>query len=622
MSAAELDRATPEVIAGWPRPAIYAMPEHQRRQYIARHRALAAFESGESVSSAAERYGVSRNTLTRIIDLATALDPSGIAWGFRACTPYFRDTTNTSPKLASAVPVAAVPHAFSKVLRAHPTVSAVVAAFDGRLPSGRRRSPAFDRMFRDVKKALKGTEHLYPLNTADKGRRALLEHLRRVRKRVGNALVGEASPPEPAIERLDQLFMWMPFMRAEFDGHREDVNWKIEVPTPDGGWATRAIRCVYLLIEIEAVLRVITGWGLVFAGGYRQWDLMEMFANSMRTWAPQVLTTPDLCYVSGAGMPNIAMPDGKAPRAVLTAGDNYRAHQAKHVLHSLLHVHLGVWNWSQSHIPEKRGIIEAFFHHIESGALRGIAGGFIPAARRGDKPISSNSLDPNRHPLNVLAMRELMDVIVTAFNADGLRGLHDRSPLGALRDYIGRGGWVWQSSLSEVHADEISLIHLKVTIRGSRADSRQPYVEWKGARYRSDALLNRFDLCGKTFSATIPSNDLRVMTLFDDRGHTFVRLPALPPWDASKHDVRLREQVIKWDHAKVLSIAGVDDAIRAYHHYVRKNAHSDPKIAELFARDQVLHLEQVAKPPLPKHNRLPKVPREGWIGAEDMEDLP
>jgi hypothetical protein len=579
--------------------------------------------SGVSLASAAKHFSINRNTLTRLVRLSIELDATGAPWGFRACLPYFRGDAEdcTSTEHATA-PVAAHPHCFVQLVRSHPGVRKLIQEFTSNLPVGRRRSAPFDQLFTKFKRLMKGSEHLYPLNMADKGRRALLEYIKRQRQRTGSASMGEAPPPQPATERLDQLFTMCPFFRAEYDGHHEDIEWKIEVPTPDGGWTTRKVSQLTFIPDIDVATRSIHSWTLVLGRGYSQYDLMEMFAKGMRPWKPGVLTTPDLCYITGAGMPSCVMPDGKAPRSILHAGDNFSGHQAKSITHNLLHVHLGVWNWAEAHIPEKRAIIEAFFHHIEHGALRGIAGGYVPPTERGAAPARSNSLNPTHYPLNVIALQELMDVIVTAYGTEPHRGLHDRPPLAVAREYVERGGWVWQSSLSERHAQQIALLRIRVTIRGSRKESRQPYIEWKGARYRSDALINRFDLVGEQFAATVPYDDLRTLTLYDNKGTVFVRLPALPPWATSKHDVRVREQVIKWDRAKVLSITGVEDAIEAFHNYLRTTAHSSGKSADLYARHQTAIAAPSDSSRKSPHKKADKVPREGWIGAENMEDLP
>ena len=619
----EAMRVDHETLLNWPRPDVFLIPKAKRKQYVRRHRALEAYMSGSSVAGAAKHFGVNRSTLTRLVRLSIELDATGTPWGFRACLPYFHsDTGDETDNSPAATPVAARPHSFGQLIRSSQHVRELVQTFTGNLPAGRRRSAAFDRLFRQLKRELKGSEHLYPLNARDKGRRALLEYVKRQRQRAGRASIGESTPPQPTIERLDQLFPLYPFSRAEYDGHHEDIEWFIEVPTPDGGWATRKVSELTFIPDIDAVTRFVHSWTLVLGRGYRQYDLMELFAKGMRPWKPGVLTTPDLCYVTGAGMPSSIMPDGKAPRSILHAGDNFSAHKAAYIRHNLLHVHLGVWNWAQAHIPEKRAIVEAFFHHIEHGALRGIAGGYVPPTERGAAPTPSNSLDPKHYPLNVIALLELMDVIVSAHNVTSHRGLHDRAPLTVAHEYVERGGWIWQSSLSERHAQQISCLRLSVTIRGSRKESRQPYVEWKGARYRSDALVGRFDLIGKKFEATVPFDDLRMLTLYDKNGNVFVRLPALPPWATSKHDVRVREQVIQWDRAKVLSITGVEDAIEAFHSYLRATAHSSGKSADLYARHQTALGVPSDAAMKRSHQKSEKVPREGWIGAENMEDLP
>lgn len=620
------DRASydEQSILDWPRPHLYAIPKDRRRQYARRHRALADYMSGATLAGAAKHHGISRSTLKRLVELASRLDPAGSPYGFRVCIPYFRADTPPLDGDKPQTPLSAAPHSFTKLLASNATIRDLVLTFDGPLPVGRKHSAAFDRLHRQFTKQLGKNTHLYPLDTRDKGRRALLEYLRRHRR--DNNLVASGistqSPKQPAVERLDQLFPLTPFMRTEYDAHDVDVKWHIEVLGPGNAWVTRSISKVLFLVAIDAVSRLVISWLLIFGRGYRQFDLMEMFAKGMCPWKPRTITVPGLCYVAGSGMPSGMMSNDLAPRSLLTAGDNFSGHQAPLIVHNMLHTHLGVWNWAQAHIPEKRPIVESFFRHLEHGALRDIAGGFVPATTRGEKPTAANCLDPMRHPLNVQALQELMDVIVTAYNADAHRGLRDKSPLQVLSEYIEHGGWIWQSRLSKDHAQKMTLMHIYVTIRGSRKQSRQPFVQWKGARYRSDALINRFDLVGKKFKASIPSQDLRWMTLYDESGDVLVRLPALHPWHAQKHDVRLREQITKWDHAKVLSIRGVDDAIAAYHHYVRETAHANQTSADQYAR------HQQAQQALPKKRKSRSTaaplttPREGWIGAENMEDLP
>jgi hypothetical protein len=112
------------------------------------------------------------------------------------------------------------------------------------------------------------------------------------------------------------------------------------------------------------------------------------------------------------------------------------------------------------------------------------------------------------------------------------------------------------------------------------------------------------------------------MTLYDASGNVFAQLPVLPPWSSSKHDIRTREQVIQWEHARVIRIAGVDDALKAYLRHVRDNAYRSDKTAELFANNQTAILATRSKRKKDRQDVRLRVPREGWIGAENMEDLP
>ena len=136
----ELIRVNHETLLGWPRPDVYMIPKDKRQQYVRRHRAVDAYMSGASLAGASRHFNVNRNTLTRMIRIAVALDAAGTPWGYRACLPYFHgDGDDNAVSGVVAAPVAARPHSFGLLIQSSPSVRDLVCSFDGNLPAGRRR---------------------------------------------------------------------------------------------------------------------------------------------------------------------------------------------------------------------------------------------------------------------------------------------------------------------------------------------------------------------------------------------------------------------------------------------------------------------------------------------------
>jgi hypothetical protein len=75
------------------------------------------------------------------------------------------------------------------------------------------------------------------------------------------------------------------------------------------------------------------------------------------------------------------------------------------------------------------------------------------------------------------------------------------------------------------------------------------------------------------------------MALYDlDTGELVVVLRALSPWHRSPHDIYVRRRAKAWRDRGLLKYENADDAVEAYHAYVRNHAWRDPGAAEGSAR--------------------------------------
>jgi len=579
-----LDDATFD-IRRYENPSPESLPEERRAAYIKRRNAQIAVLNGASLRNAAKKYEVNRQTLKDIGTKFHMPGPDGRPLGFRACIPWAARKDASAPERSSPPPPSKAPGAFSKVVSATPGVQGLIDGYSALLPTGRTKNKKFDALHAKVAAAIrkKHGHNIYPFDTPDHGRRALLEYVKRQRRQRKAALAPEVEESKPDVRRLDQIFRLKPLDRVEYDGHTIDVDWRISIPTIDSGIVVRTIKQVNLLVAICAVSRYVLGYVLKF-GAYGQLDVLQLFHDLLLPWQRRQLMVPNMLYPDGAVLGLPAACDGLSLRGGLLAKDNAYAHHAEAAKGNLLLHHRGVLNYGPAHVPEVRPIVEAFFRRIEQGALRGIAGGFQPGAIGSGDRVSTTPFSPEEHPIHWEAFRDLMDVIASGHNVTPHSGVNERLPVDVVRAHVASGAWTFETA--DPHADARKLLTLRIhpTVRGSKAaGGKLPYVEWNGAIYRSPALEAAREIIGKRLDADIYLCDVRYMVILSADGTVWSRLMALPPWDQTPHTLDERKKVNSVRKRGLIRIAGADDALAAYHEFVRNRALSGQGSVESYA---------------------------------------
>jgi hypothetical protein len=297
------------------------------------------------------------------------------------------------------------------------------------------------------------------------------------------------------------------------------------------------------------------------------------------------------------------------------AMDNARAHHAGITMDNTHAFQLGVVNLGPAHIAQSRPYIEAFFKTVETQVLRYVAGGFEPARERGEnaKPIATKKAE--RHPIDPIALEDLMDVMVANYNITPHSGLQDRTPREAFESYFEANGWYFASTRTAEDAEKLTEIRTYVTIRGYRRDGKPPAVRWKGARYRSSLIINRWDLVGTRYLAVIRFDDARKMRLFDPKsGELFVTLDALPPWHGTAHTVEVRERAMIYLKKAGMLHESLVDGVEAYHEHTRKQIVDNKISANHYIQAGVTNTSQrlsVRKPVA--QDPTTYTPSTGWV---------
>jgi len=276
-----------------------------------------------------------------------------------------------------------------------------------------------------------------------------------------------------------------------------------------------------------------------------------------------------------------------------------------------------VVNLGYPYVPEGRPNIEAFFKRLEDAVLRFIAGGHRPAKNQNDKKRVVSNKASKDYPVDMEALRDLLDVEISAYNVTPHPALQNRTPREVFESHINAGMWTTQSPLTVEDANELLVLHETVTIRGDESSSVPPYVKYQYAKYRSRKLNKRYDLVGKSFRASIHSHCAHQMSLWDSDGNLFVVLEARRPW-GTPHSLQQRTAVLKCCRNGTLKIEGTENALDAYHEFVRAKASELQWATDAYLRDGLQKSQEELKPtkapPLSHLNSLAGLtPRAGSV---------
>lgn len=566
--------------------------------YQAYEKALTAVYKGSSVREAAKHYNVRRDTLNAVVAESLREHSDGKLVGYRACQRHHRRAK--AHDATTPPPPSDPPSTLAAVLQRLPAAKALVETFRGRLPGRHRTSATFDALFQQLLKLVTqaGWAHMPLWASTDRGRRALARRIR-LSRRVLPASELDENPPEKAhASRLEHLFALKPFDRFEADGHRIDVKWHALVETPDGGWVLRLITCLWLIVIIDVASRAIVAWNIVIKDNYNRFDLLRTVSRALLPWRRRDLICPDMHYHPEAWMPNAVDSPSEIMRAATLALDNAMAHIANDATNNLGDFFRGVVNLGLPGIPEGRAHVEAFFKKIEAQVLRLIAGGFRPPGVDEETPTDTTNLSPEQYPVVLQAIDDLVDVTISGYNPTQQDELFNRSPRQVIEQYL-ESAIPIRSTLTEDDLASLLVMRFRVRIAGKKY-VRQPFVKWKGARYRTDKMRGHWELLRQQFEATVSADDLRRMALWRN-GKLFAVLHALPPWSATAHDFETRQRAMACQRRGLVSWKGASDAVSAYNsavrkwalefrwaagEYVRSNLAASPPAATDFARRQ------------------------------------
>ncbi|MGQ5369381.1 hypothetical protein ACULLZ_00500 [Xanthomonas arboricola pv. corylina] len=607
-----------EELAEWYCPSEVELKEADRSNYRRARAALTAALTGElSFSRAAAAHQLCRKRLARMAEAAPRRHADGMPNGFRVCVPWGTYSHGTAGDVGGRVPSAAGPGAMRQLLQALPLIRTWVEGYQQPLPPG-RAPRGFDRLHERICAEL-GRQDLadhYPLNTPDRGRRALLDYLRR--SRIMAVVPGTLEVEQVPVRKLEDAFRGRIFDRTEFDAHRIDVEGTLSVDVPLGGTVEKSVTTIWLLIEVETRSRAIVSWSLRVGRGYSNLDVATCLAVGLRPWVPRELTIPNLSYAPGAGMPTGLEPALAARRSRSIALDNALAHSACDLEASFCRSRGGVLIFGRAQQPRSRPIVEQLFSRLERGALRRIPGGFEPAKRLGDSKIRISKVHGDDHAFQLGAFEELIDVIVANYNATVHPALGSLSPLQFLQSQAS-SAFDFSPDTGAQDADELCTVMAPLVVHGNKSQGVVLHVNYKYVKYRSAGLEGRWELVGKTVMARINRNDLRSLMLMRSATAPLCAARAASPWDRTPHDETTRKLIMQWvKNRSGFSIAGADCAVAAYIAFLRNKAQTSQLAVDQLARMDTAFTQESRPTSGPDYYSAElRIASDGWVSLDE-----
>ncbi|BFT72311.1 hypothetical protein [Paenibacillus sp. P36] len=572
------DQINPDL---WPTVNEAILNNNDQAIYQNRKRAIMMYVKREATQKEIHNEtGVSPRNLYRLISRCIEVDDNGVPWGFRALIPnktlknYSLNVINQ--KLNSSRHTGE----FKLLLDKYPDIKDLIDD----LYLGRNRKtlePAMKplnihKKFVDACKEKKIPLTHYPFNTDRLGIRSLYRYLRmlgqanfgKVSSRYGHD--AEQKSRNSGIGEQNQPITRTPFQRVQFDAHRIDGVFAVELITPEGDSIVKVLERFWILTLIDVSTRCVLGKSISLSKEYSASDVMTCIRNAVIPHETMVLTIDGLSYNENGGYHSEVFPDLEWAVFDVICFDNAKSHLANLVKDRLRNLLGCTTNLGPVDLPMRRGIIERFFQTLEENGFHRLintTGGNATDPRRKDPEAKAI-----QYNITFEHLKQLVDVLISNYNGTPHGGIYHQSPLELIGKRLDNG--IFPRLLVELKRSELLFLQTTITrtIRGSLKNGKRPYVQYEGVEYRSDLLADSAHLIGTDISLHVNVDDIRTVKAFLPDGSEFGYLIAAGKWSLTAHTLQTRKAINQLVLRRLIQYTQWDDPIFVYTNYLMNEA--------------------------------------------------
>ncbi len=575
------DDMIPELrdVAVWPAVNTDVLDAAELARFRTREMALRAYLGGASMAYCAREHGVTRQELYRLLERCLAGHPDGRIWGFRALLAQqrVRGYQRRAP-VATGGGQGGAAGALSRLFTQYPTIQDHIDALYLRRKKHRAvhepriTRQSIHRQFLQLCRDVGIPETAWPFCAEEQGRRSLGDYLRAldqrhmaesVRARAGDAAARQLGTGD--LSTRDSVLR--PYQRVQFDGHRVDAFFTIEMPSPLGGTVEHVLERFWLLAVQDVATENIVGYTVSLSPEYSAQDVLRCMENALTPWTPRTLTIPNLKYPDGVGLPSGLFPECAWAAWDELSYDNAMANRAHLVRQRLTEVVGCAIIAGPPATPERRGALERFFGILEEHGFH-----------RTPNTVGSHPKDPRRRDPEAAAERwhitydeflQLMDVMVARWNSAPHEGIGFRSPLEALRHYLEQpGNWLRTVPVHAREPGHLARLTLTRRVSGDPRQGRRPYITYENVRYHNPVLSRTPGLIGKTLTLTVNPADIRNIRAALPDGSDLGILTAHGVWGRTPHSLEVRRAIFRLRRRRELFWSQADDPIDVYLTYL------------------------------------------------------
>lgn len=615
--AAVPDQVRPDL---WTRVDADALPEARRELFLRRKTGIQLYFDGATEAAIREACGFGRSHIYRLItERCLAQNPDGNANGWRGALPYRRvkEWSRTTPLEISDAGAGAA--GALRWLFESPGGSELEARFRkhilGRLPklaaAKRPKQELFTWFIKELRAAGLEARGEWPFNVEKLGYvsickfidKVMDENPRRKRQLLGGE---EAERKARAGDGADRPRLRV-FQRVECDAHKLDSRLVVAIPSPHGGYETRKIRRLWVIVIIEVESRAVLGYHLSLHPECSAEDVLRTVKRALTRWAPRELLWSGNAYVDGAGLPSAhherylgaCWDEFSVDGAMANICDRVER-QLREVVGSTILKPQDPTSYTSRRSKDDRPFIESFFGQLARGGFHRLltTTGSKPSDKRGANPEETAA----ETQFQLEYAEELLDTLIANYNARPHSGLGWRSPLAQLDFLTSREPErIRQADAGEVQ--RMVSVRKLCTLKGGVSTGRRPYFQFANARYSAEWLALRTDLLGKLLWLQLEDeDDARFASVSNERGEFLGVVRAAPPWNRSPHTLYMRQAIRGLEKRRMLHLSGQCDAVEELIRYAEgsKDKKLPPHPAYLEAR-RVLqqHAQALAGQPVP-----------------------
>ena len=578
-------------VSTWPDADVNALDEENKKIFFQREKAVRLYIKGESKEEIKKITGIDINWIGRIINnRCLGLDEDGILWGWRALIPYKRIKDYTRTKDLNKNKAVGASGSMNWILES-PSYIGLEKDFHKKIlekPSGvvgvRRTNFYLYKWFlNELLRRGANKDKDWPFTTENQGqvtiykyikRIASQNHLKSLRIYGGKEAIKKNKSGDGTNRPIFNLFE-----RVECDAHKLDARMVVLIPSPHGGYETRKINRLWVIVILEVSTRAIIGYYLSMRKECSADDVLCAIKNSLTLNLKKDLSFTEFKYKKGACLPSAHSPnyigacwnefsvDGALANTCKKVED-----KIKNVIGAKIISPLHEGSYSKRRSKDDRPFIESFFNTLAKGGFHHLSTttGNNSDDKYGEDPASkAHEID-----FQLEYAEELLDILISNYNVTPHSGLGYRTPLEQM-DFLYALNPGGVRILDKKDYYKIESCRKICTLLGGEKTGRRPYFNFENARYSAEWLTVRGDLLGKKLWLSLHDiTDVRWAMVSDLKGNFLGAVKAAPPWHAQPHTLFMRQSIRKLVKKRLIFLTSETDAIEELIRLAENNENS------------------------------------------------